>query len=128
MQAFDLRGQLRGERNGRLQKHPASGEAFSCCRAVEPEPDLGFDELAVAIDEIRNPETAVAQIDRDFSSLAQAQQLAENGADTKVLRVEVHARILIRQAGDVFKELSKTDKSAAVRGALCQPESLRLVR
>jgi predicted ATPase/DNA-binding winged helix-turn-helix (wHTH) protein len=34
------------------------------------------------------------------------------------LRVEVHARILIRLAGEVLKELSKTGKSAVVRGAV----------
>jgi len=71
MQAFDLRCQLGGERNGRLQKHPPSRRAFPCRRAVETEPDRGFDELAAAVDEIRNPETAVAQVDRDFAPLAQ---------------------------------------------------------
>ena len=91
MQALDLRCQLRGERNGRFEKHPALD--WPSCRAatVEAEPAHGVNQLAMTVDKICDPEYVIAQIDRDFAPLVSAQQLSLDETGQSVLKVNIHS-------------------------------------
>jgi hypothetical protein len=98
--------------------------------AVETEPGGRIDELALAVDEISDPQPAIAQEDRHFAALVMAQQLTLDGSRETRFRLNVqcvssaaffvvrasvcYARTMepILQPGmdEVVKELCKIDE------------------
>jgi len=77
---FDSRGELVRQRYARFKNHSM---ARLCCRqrgTVESEPRYGIDEFTFAVDEVRDPQRAIAQKDRHLAPLSQPQELTLNGA------------------------------------------------
>ena len=74
---------------------------------VEPEPGDRVDELAVAVDEVRDPERAIAQEDRHLASLAQTQQLALNRAGNPASRAYVHGSSFFRNVCCAFAQFAR---------------------
>jgi hypothetical protein len=76
VQAPDSCDQLRVQRNGRLQNHAPLRMRRRQRAAVEAKPRDRIDELALAVDEIGDPQRPIPQEDRHFAPLVLAQQLA----------------------------------------------------
>src|SRR5438477_9853939 len=78
MQVLDLRHDVRRQRQARLEECAAS--RVSCVRrtAVEAKPGFRLEQLTVAVDEIRDPERSIEQIDRHLSPCGKPQQLSLN--------------------------------------------------
>jgi hypothetical protein len=80
MQALDFLNELLGQRCARFEDH-----ATACMRrrgrtTIEAEPGDRFHEHTITIDEVGDPESAIAQEDRHFAPLAHTQDLALNEA------------------------------------------------
>jgi hypothetical protein len=89
MQTFDLRREFCGKRSGGFKKDTAPGMPGRRRATVETEPRRRVNQLAVTIDEVRDPESSLAQIDRDLAPLTQTQKLALNGAHDFTLVIDV---------------------------------------
>ena len=120
MQRLDpLRQLVRDGRCG-LERHSPT-RLGACAAAVEAQPALGIDELAVSIDEIGDPQHAVTQIDRRFAALATAQDLALDRHGTAWFAM-LMADIFGRPTGKVAKKLLKMPpQTLGERGALGRP-------
>jgi len=99
MQALDSRGELPGQRHCGLENHPASRMRREWRAAVEAEPGDRVDKLSITVDEIRDPERVLAQVDRHFAPLAPTQKLALNRSCESVPGVEVQAGLIAGPAG-----------------------------
>ena len=130
--------EVSGQRDGRLEYHSPQRLRGSRRAAVEAEPCSRVDELAVAIDEVGDPQRAIAEEDRDFAALAATKQLALHGMRSALIGISpqchsfgngpvrhgmggrtipagllcwCHERILMSQAVKVLKKLRRIGKS-----------------
>jgi hypothetical protein len=79
MQALDPRRQLGGQRRRGFEQHSTMGAPGPRRSTVEAEPGSRLDDFSDAIDEIRNPELAVPQVDGDLAALAAPKELTLDG-------------------------------------------------
>jgi hypothetical protein len=103
MQALDSLDKFFGQRYGRLKNHATPR---MCCRqraAVKTKPGNRVDERALAIDEVRDPEGAIAQKDRHFAALAQTQELALNGMRASRFGSEIQCCSIARLGRSTLK-------------------------
>src|SRR5438876_11057108 len=94
MQALDSLCELPGQRHGGFEDHPAPRIRGKRRDAVEAEPCDRVDKLSINVDEIRDSERTLAQVDRDFAPLAPTQKLALHRHCESVPGVEVPARLI----------------------------------
>src|SRR5450755_3631883 len=80
MQALDSVHELLGQRCCGFKNHATPRMPCRKRTAVEAKPGDRVNELALAIDEVRDPESAVVQEDRRHAALTQAEHLALKGA------------------------------------------------
>jgi hypothetical protein len=103
-------------RNGRcrLERHSPTRLAARAT-AIEAEPALGIYQLAMAVDEVGNPQDAVAQIGRRFAELAPSQDLAQDRHGMSSLAM-LMTDIFDRAIGEIAKKLLKMPKSVGRPG------------
>jgi hypothetical protein len=103
MQPLDSLDKFLGQRCGRLKNHATPR---ICCRqraAVKTKPGNRVDERALAVDEVRDPEAAIAQKDRHFTALAQTQELALNGMRASWFESEIQRCLIARLGRSTLK-------------------------
>ena len=91
MQLFNPSHQIHTQWNGRFADHAPSGVRRLQRRTVEAKPDRCLDKRSATVDEIGDPERAVAEIDRHLMVRAYAQKLALDHGPK--LRLGVNARL-----------------------------------
>ena len=109
MQRLNPLGQLVVQRRCRFKCHAPMRLRARCSAAVEAKPRRRIDQLALAVDEIGDPQDSLAQVDRGFTPLAAAEDLAlyRHGGGAFVM---LTARIFGRPRGEVPKKLLKSPK------------------
>jgi len=99
MQGLDSGGELAGQRHGGFEDHPAPRIRGKRRAAVEAEPCDRVDKLSITVDEIRDPERILAQVDRHLAPLTPTQKLALNRSCESVPSVEVQASLIAARGG-----------------------------
>jgi hypothetical protein len=99
MQGLDSCSELPRQRHSGFEDHPGSRIRRKRRPAVEPEPGDRIDKLSLTVDEVRDPERILAQVDRHFAPVAATQELALNRSCESVPWVQVQAGLIAAPAG-----------------------------